>query len=190
MDPETKKEYFYNSAYVVDRDGTLLLNYRKHFLYEADYTWADHGPVFKTVTFKNLKGMTGHVCIAICMDIDYHEVFDPTVFELAEFCHKEEIDVLFLLCAWPDEHLHNENAEEVVNTQVRYWVDRLYHLLEDAEGKDRYHKKWVFYCADRCGFEGENIFVGASCVFKANPVEVVGYLSRKDEGVLITEVEL
>ena len=190
IDPETRKEHFYNSAYVVDRDGTLLLNYRKHFLYQADYTWAERGPAFQTVQLKNLQGVEFKTAVAICMDIEYHETDDPALFELAAFCNKEGVDTLFLLCAWADRDLSNPDGEAVVKVQIKYWMDRLFHLIDGEDGKSKYHKKWAFYCANRVGVEDEITYIGASCVFKANPVEIVGYLDRKEEGCLITELSL
>jgi protein N-terminal amidase len=36
---QNNEEKFFNSAYILDRKGQLVLNYRKHFLYETDKTW-------------------------------------------------------------------------------------------------------------------------------------------------------
>ncbi len=40
---ENGTEKYYNSAYLIDREGNLLLNYRKKHLYETDKTWALEG---------------------------------------------------------------------------------------------------------------------------------------------------
>ena len=48
-----------------------MKNYRKHFLYEADETWADEGPFFDTFLLKLPRSentiKVGH---GICMDIN------------------------------------------------------------------------------------------------------------------------
>ena len=37
---ENGKQYYYNSSYIIDREGGLFLNYRKSFLFETDKIWA------------------------------------------------------------------------------------------------------------------------------------------------------
>lgn len=56
----------FNSAMLVDPNGQLVNIFRKHFLYEADTSWADEGPGFSYVQLPNL----GRVCVAVCMDLN------------------------------------------------------------------------------------------------------------------------
>ena len=44
---------FYNSAMVIDRQGTLIENHRKKLLYEADKPWCNAGDCFKNFELKN-----------------------------------------------------------------------------------------------------------------------------------------
>ena len=46
----------YNSASVIDRQGKLLLNYRKTFLYFCDKLWCEEGDGFKCIEIVNTKG--------------------------------------------------------------------------------------------------------------------------------------
>ena len=80
---------YYNSLYVVDREGKFLLNYRKHHLYETDHNWAKEGEKFMALTLVNTEGKDFKAAVAICMDINCWEFKDPYQYELAEFCKKE-----------------------------------------------------------------------------------------------------
>lgn len=190
IDPQSKTEIMYNSAYVVDRQGNLLLNYRKHLLYDQDYFWAAEGPGFKALTLKNNQGVEFKAAIAICMDIEPFEMKDLNEFRLAEFCKEEQVDVVFLLCAWPDRevtHPEKRTTEEMLH----YWVNhRLQHLLNDEENKNKYDKKWAFFCANRVGSEGETIFGGSTCAFKCNPLELIGNLNMEEEGEILADFVL
>jgi protein N-terminal amidase len=59
------------SAYVVDSDGKLVANARKHFLYETDYKWAEEGESFKAVDVIIKKDQSSiKVGLGICMDLN------------------------------------------------------------------------------------------------------------------------
>ena len=189
IDPATKTEHFYNSAYLVDREGKLLLNYRKFLLYEADFIWAEKGSSFQTIKLKNSKGVEFKAAVIICMDILY-DYKEPTKFEFAEFCKKEnDIDAIFLLCAWLDEQPHDLEPT-LVRKQVDYWINRLCHILEAKEDPTSYNRRFALVCSNRVGIEGDTTFTGCSCVVKVNPIEVMGNLDKKNEGVLLAELTL
>jgi len=96
---------------VINRKGELILNYRKHHLYEVDHRWAKEGPNFVSLEMENNAGKKYKVrficlnliyskaCIAICMDINCYEFKDPNQFELAKFCQEQKIDVVYFLSA-------------------------------------------------------------------------------------------
>ena len=186
---ESKNEHMYNSAYVIDREGKLVLNYRKHYLYETDEAWAEEGSSFQTIKLKNIKGVEYKAAIAICMDINPKQFKDPTEFKLAEFCKNEEIDALFFVSAWLDSEVGKIGKESIQKT-INYWLYRLYLLLQSDEDKSRYTRKWAFFCSNRVGKEDDNTFTGSSCVVKGNPLELVGCLDKKNEGFLLAEVKL
>lgn len=104
---QNNEEKFFNSAYILDRKGQLILNYRKHFLYETDKTWCEAGDSFKTLQIETISGHTLTCAVAICMDINPYEFQDNEAFELANFCKSKQIDALFLLTAWNDHEPEN-----------------------------------------------------------------------------------
>jgi len=186
---ETNEEHMYNSAYVIDREGNLILNYRKFYLYDTDKFWAKEGPSFQTIKLKNNKGIEYKAAIAICMDINPKDFKDPTEFKLAEFCKQEEIDVLFFLTAWLDDAPEKSGKEDIQKI-INYWIYRLYLLLKSEEDKTRYTRRWAMFIADRVGKEDNDTFMGCSCAIKGNPLELVGCLDKKNEGFLLAEVKL
>lgn len=69
---------------------------------------------------------------------------------------------------------------------------RLGPMLQNIKShdKDKYNKNWVFYCSDRVGKEENTTFQGSTCAIKVNPLEVVQYLDKREEGYLMTDVIL
>jgi protein N-terminal amidase len=53
----------YNSAYIIDRQGNLLANYRKTHLFETDKTWAQEGQGFGSYELQNVDGQKFVACI-------------------------------------------------------------------------------------------------------------------------------
>jgi predicted amidohydrolase len=86
-----------NSLYVIDREGKLIENYSKHFLYETDYKFCRKGKSFKTVNVKTKDGQEIKIGLGICMDLN-EEDFKPTSdFELANFFIKENVDFISII---------------------------------------------------------------------------------------------
>ena len=183
------QKFYYNSLYVVDRKGNLLLNYRKHHLYETDQSWATEGEDFKTIVLLNSEGVSFKAAIAICMDINPYEFKDPNKYELADFCKKEKIDAIFFSSAWLDNE-DSDVSSKSINKMLNYWINRLAPLINTKEFLDNYDKEIAFFCADRVGKEEDKNFVGCSCSLKLNPIELVGVLDKKNEGYLMAEISL
>lgn len=80
--------------YVVDPEGKLALNYNKHFLYEVDYKFCRIGDKFKTVDIKTKNGDTLKVGVGICMDLNPEDFKDYSLFEIANFFIKENVDFI------------------------------------------------------------------------------------------------
>ena len=78
--------------YVIDRTGDLILNYRKHFLYTTDKDFCRAGKGFSTVDIKDRKGQVVKVGVGICMDINPKDFLDYSLYEIANFFLKEDID--------------------------------------------------------------------------------------------------
>lgn len=189
---ENQEKKFYNSAYVIERDGTLLLNYRKHHLYEVDHRWAAEGSEFKSLALKNCEGQNFKAVVAICMDINCYEFKDPSQFELAEFMRKEQADALFFLSAWKDSQEDRHDGDSIKDT-LNYWIYRLSPLISSDKNKKKESesfKRWAFFCADRVGKEEKTVFVGCSCALKFNPLKLIGCLDKRNEGFLLAETIL
>ena len=189
---ENNTRKLYNSAYVINRDGTLLLNYRKHHLYETDHRWAAEGEAFKSLVLKNTQGKEFKAIVAICMDINCYEFKDSTKFELAEFIRKENADALFFLSAWKDSDEKTANGESI-KEMLNYWIYRMSPVISTDKNKlpeDQQYKRWVFFCADRVGKEEDTVFVGCSCCLKFNPLKFIGCLDKRNEGFLLAEALL
>lgn len=60
----------YNSAFVIDRKGVPIMNYRKTHLYFNDELWCKPGDGFKELEIINTKGEKFRSVIGICMDIN------------------------------------------------------------------------------------------------------------------------
>lgn len=189
IEPETNKEHFYNSLYVIDRQGNFMMSYRKHFLYETDETWSEEGDAFKTVNLVNTEGVEFKAAVAICMDINTYKFLDHTKFELADFCQSENVDALFLSCNWIDSD-PSKQGKDAITQNINYWLYRLYKLLEDPKDKTRYTRKWAFFCANRVGKEENTTFCGSSCSVRCNPLQLIGCLDKKNEGFLAAEINL
>lgn len=194
---DKKSAKLYNSAYLVDRSGELLLNYRKTFLFETDKTWAAEGDGFKVVELTNCLNQKFTAGLAICMDINPYEFKDNSKFELATFCKEKQIDALLFLANWND---HDPEGPEKAGVAgiMDYWLWRLTPLINKKfNEKEKPYKSWCFFCADRVGAEdalqdnaGKTHFIGSSCCIKLNPFELVYNLGKKNEGVLAVEVKL
>ena len=183
---------FYNSAYIINRDGTLLLNYRKHHLYEVDHRWAAEGSEFKSIELKNSQGKSFKAVISICMDINPYEFKDNSQFELAKFVRNEQADALFFLSAWKDSDEKTENGESI-KEMLNYWIYRLSPLISSEKNQkigDNLYKRWAFFCADRVGKEEDTVYVGCSCALKFNPLKFIGCLDKRSEGFLLADVLL
>lgn len=83
---EDNVEHFYNSSYLIDRDGKLLITYRKKHLFETDKTWAEEGQAFMAVELKTREGSIIKAGLGICMDINPYEFIDNNKFEFSDFC--------------------------------------------------------------------------------------------------------
>ena len=71
-------EHFYNSAYLINREGKLITTYRKKHLFETDKTWAEEGSEFMAVELESREGKMFTAGLGICMDINPYEFKDSS----------------------------------------------------------------------------------------------------------------
>lgn len=102
-----KTAQFFNSLCLVNPEGVLVHTYQKHFLFEADETWAEEGPGFCA---KEIIVQTGGGGISerkmtagmgICMDINPYRFTAPfRAFEFANFQRNAGADVILFSTNW------------------------------------------------------------------------------------------
>jgi protein N-terminal amidase len=193
----------FNSAYILDREGKLICNYRKILLYETDQRYFKEGsqeqrPVLELTT---LAGETIKTGIGICMDINYKDFEDFWQFEMAEYCRDNQIELVLFPTAWTlqgEEEVDVERETKERDELYNYWTMRMlphcsarWQLRKDVGARNE--SEWVFAAADRCGKERETCYKGLSCVMRFNqfgvktPNEVVGTMGIKEEGALYVE---
>lgn len=92
----TSPEY-YNSALVVNNEGETIANYRKHFLYMIDESWALEGEGFGKESIPGL----GQTAMGICMDINPYKFEAPWhAFEFAFHVLEVRANLVILSMAW------------------------------------------------------------------------------------------
>lgn len=77
---------------------------------------------------------------------------------------------------------------------MNYWLFRL-RSITNTKNQVNYDKPVAFICAGRCGTEpkldeGTTTFTGTSCILRINPVQLIAYLPKKEEGYLLGEINL
>jgi len=189
-----EQKHFFNSAYVVSRTGELLLNFRKKHLFQTDKPWAEEGSSFSSLELTTRGGCAFRAGFGICMDINPYEFVDSSLFELAEFCKQEEVDLVVLLSAWND-HEPTRNDGKSIEGIVDYWLWRLRPLINTQQNPKNYEKNWAFLCCNRVGKEklsGSDltVFSGCSCCIKLNPHQEVYVLDKRAQGYLVAEFSL
>ncbi|PSR90817.1 carbon-nitrogen hydrolase [Coniella lustricola] len=181
----TSPEY-YNSAVVVNSEGETIANYRKHFLYMIDETWALEGRGFGNEFIPGL----GRTAMGICMDINPYKFEAPwDAFEFAYHVLEVRANLVIVSMAW----LTREEADTFTMTPsepdmetLAYWVQRLKPIIR-AESE----QEIIVILCNRCGIEGDTVYAGTSTVLgiKQGEVSVYGLLGRGEENVLFVDTE-
>lgn len=84
---------FYNSAWIIGPDGSLLYNYRKRLLYLADETWAEPG----NTPYPVLNLPWGTLTAGICMDLNDDR--------FASFLQRAQVQIVAFCTNWLEEGL-------------------------------------------------------------------------------------
>ncbi len=110
---------------LVAPDGELLNSYAKHFLFEADETWADEGPSFEAMSL-TIRKREVKVGFGICMDINPYKFEAPFHdFELASFYSKEKVDLVLFSTGWINTLSAFEDMPKLKQETHLYWKMRL-----------------------------------------------------------------
>lgn len=171
----------YNSAAVVDREGTPIFNTRKAHLYYAEELWGKEGDGFHSLDIVTCEGKTLRCSVGICMDIN-EKKFKSGKWEFGEHIKQEKADVILFPTNWTDSDPHDsQSAMQIYN----YWAYRLKPVLKPSSTKNV-----LFLAADRVGTEygffnkEYTCFMGGSCAISFNPNVLVDRLDKKKETTL------
>ncbi|CAG9320970.1 unnamed protein product [Blepharisma stoltei] len=174
--PEKYEEGGYNSMMVLNPQGVLIKNYRKHHLYVIDKNWSREGEIFDSVTITVAENQL-IVGLGICMDINPYEFRDYDLHELADFWQSQNVD----LCAFCTNWTYTDGDELQL---LNYWLWRLEPLLKTQ-------RKVYFLAADRIGEEKGTKYSGASCVIElSSKPRLLGMLERTVESVLLCNIRI
>ncbi|OLL26955.1 Protein N-terminal amidase [Neolecta irregularis DAH-3] len=192
--PERSGETRYNAVVIARPDGTLS-NYRKHFLYTIDLTWATSGPGFSTFNFPFGKARVSKLdgilirksSVGICMDMnngtDFSTPFEA--YELGTHITTNEIDYLLLPTAWLAPEDMPDDPKVPSMSTISYWAERLRPVWNRSTGNDL-----IFVSCNRIGEEDDCRYAGSSCVLRIKPghIELLGKLGSAEEAVLTVDV--
>ena len=127
--PEKLDDKMYNSQLVISREGEFIKSYKKSYLYETDYSWADEGPGFETTDIINNDGDAIKIGNGIWMDIESRNPSAPEVhYEFATFHAENDVDVILFSSNWIDSELH-ESDEELISFTINFWQKWLKPLI-------------------------------------------------------------
>ncbi|KAL2278089.1 hypothetical protein FJTKL_14915 [Diaporthe vaccinii] len=181
----TSPEY-YNSAIIVSNEGETIGNYRKHFLYMIDETWALEGDGFGK---DDIPGL-GQTAMGICMDINPYKFEAPWhAFEFAFHVLEVRANLVILSMAWltrEDAATFTSMPNEPDMETLAYWVQRMEPLIR-AETSEEI----IVVFSNRCGMEDDTVYAGSSAVIgiKNGEVNVYGILSRCEKNLLVVDTD-
>lgn len=173
---------------LVDKFGKLVYLYRKHFLYETDFSWCTPGNRFDTVkidgigkVYKTIRLFK--IGIGICMDLNtnYYNTEKFYEYELSNFNISQNTKIMIVLMNWlkSDEYINN-----VPDRSLNYWVSRLTPFLEKKNSP-------LFIACNRTGTENGVEFCGCSCVIKFSPKPtLLNMLNDRESGIMIVDIDL
>ena len=199
----TATETYYNSLVVVDPHGSVLVNYRKTFLYMADEPWAaegDAGRSFHRLQFgtEGEKERRIATSFGICMDINPYKFEAPfTAFEFARRVVDSQTQLVVLSMAWttmlPGDELRALGASPDLDT-FNYWIQRFMPLIRermaheadvDGNGGEGAEKRVVLVFANRCG-EDPAAVAGQEPVRYAGGSTIIAVSQRRRRGAALT----
>ncbi|KAH8882849.1 carbon-nitrogen hydrolase, partial [Thozetella sp. PMI_491] len=178
---------YYNSAIIVNNEGETVANYRKHFLYYTDETWALEG---RSGFFAQKIPGLGRTALGICMDINPYRFEAPwNAFEFGFHVLKVQANIVIVSMAWlsrEEPGLFSQRSDEPDLESLVYWVQRLEPVIE-AKKED---EVIVVFC-NRAGTEDDAVYSGTSAVIGVRNGEVLvyGMLGRGVEELLVVDTD-
>ena len=137
---DTAAGCFYNSLYVVNRDGSLLLAHRKRDLFQPDYVWCQPATSanYTTLTLTNREGQPFQAGLVLCQELLGPQDGDHSAKLVAHHFVKEKVRAVFFSCIWP----MGDGSRSFGGS----WEEGMRPLVEAGW-------EWAFFVADGCGSE-------------------------------------
>lgn len=185
---EKNNGLLYNSLYVIDRQGALVLTHRatqlpaenhRNFAVEKD-------PKFSVFEIKTLAGATIKVAPVFAYDLLPKSKFEE--FPFADFAIKNSVDVVAVSMNWPKK-LNQTSQKDI----LEYFIMRMTPMTDIKlfkmmfrikEGAHPPYKNWALVVANRVGNEMGTVFAGGSGVVGFQPAKVYGQLDGTSERLL------
>ncbi|EGW33226.1 uncharacterized protein SPAPADRAFT_60562 [Spathaspora passalidarum NRRL Y-27907] len=188
--PETNADTTFNSCAMFNRNGELIHNYQKTFLFETDEVWGANEN--KNKGFKGIEVDFGNnpvkVNFGICMDLNPYQFKAP--FNLLEFstsCYNQHSQLIICPMAWLSPKSPSINKEVKLDQRIElakklqlpslpnqetinYWILRFFPYLSH---KYSYMPKWFskpvnILCCNRVGVEDDIVYGGSSSIIEFN----------------------
>ncbi|KAJ7728815.1 carbon-nitrogen hydrolase [Mycena maculata] len=176
-----------NAAALYGPDGQWVGAYRKTNLYTTDKTWALPGTGFATF---RLAPPLRTVSLGICMDLNamppHSWTSEDGPYELADYCLKENTNILVMLNAWLDSGKQPEEEHDIHT--LNFWAERLRPLW--LESSSPASQDTLVVVCNRGGDENGTTFAGSSAVFHMKQGQgksgiLRAALRREDEDVMV-----
>lgn len=165
---------YYNSSYIINREGNIIKKYRKNYLYDADKPYFNSGKEinddkFLTLTSNfDILNNSIKLGLGICMDMNSRNDESFFKFSFGTYCNNNKCDLVILLSNWLESKDDSSQIED-------YLVYRLGSYVTDNIKKKKY-----FIFANRTGIEGDTKFCGNSLLINLETPSLLK-LSKTEE---------
>lgn len=137
---DTDADCFFNSLYVMNRDGSLLMTHRKLDLFQPDHVWCQAATPadYTTLTLTNRAGQPVQAGLVLCQELCGPEDGDRSARLVAHHFVKENVRAVFFSCIWP--------MGDGSRSFGGIWEKQMSPMVEAG-------REWAFFVANGCGSE-------------------------------------
>jgi predicted amidohydrolase len=136
---DTDATCFYNSLYVVSRDGSLLLTHRKIDLFQPDCVWCQPASAnYTTLTLTNREGQPFKAGLMLCQELVGPQDGDHSAMLVAHHFVETSVRAVFFSSCWP--------MGDGSRTFGGIWEKQMQPLVEAG-------REWAYFVANGCGSE-------------------------------------
>ncbi|RLV95755.1 amidase [Spathaspora sp. JA1] len=189
--PETSSNLTYNSCAMFNRNGQLIHNYRKTFLYETDEIWGaneNKHKGFQGIEVDFGENSSTKVNFGICMDLNPYQFKAPfNDYEFSSSCYNQRSQLIICPMAWLSpkspsiiKSIELADRVELATTlklpnlpnqeTINYWILRFFPYISH---KYSFMPKWFskpvnVLCCNRVGVEEDIVYGGSSSIIQFN----------------------